>query len=424
MRPVEVMATGPVAEVAFELDGKEVVRLFERPYRQPLDFGDEYAPHELVARAYDGKGKEIGFARQWINLPRAAAEVEILIEKDASGKPAAAQLTWASRLGPNPSTVSLTLDGRELELDASRRAALPKLDLSGPHVLTADVEFSTDLRGRADMVLGGGRADETGTELTAVPVLVRSGDPPTAKSLEGRFSAAGIPLRVTSVVREPALVMMVRDPRIDSRSRQSLIDRDALSFTSGISERTFAYRTRMNKSDRLEVVWPVASQIPDRDAWNVVFETLKVDGPSPSLYDAIAHVRGQEVQPSPYRYADATAVAGVRAASSGSRRAVVLLLTGSDVDFSVRTAESVRHYLARIHVPLYVWSLGETRPPLLPPAAAWEESVDVSSPSKFRDAVDRVLEDLDRQSVVWLKGSHLPQDIVLAEGKDGLAIAR
>src|SRR5215831_8988166 len=108
------MATGPVSEVAFELDGREEVRLFERPYRQPVDFGDEYAPHELVARAYDAKGKEIAAARQWINLPRAAAEVQILIETAPSGKPSAARLTWASRLGPNPSKVRLTIDGQDL----------------------------------------------------------------------------------------------------------------------------------------------------------------------------------------------------------------------------------------------------------------------------------------------------------------------
>src|SRR5215831_20999555 len=124
------MATGPVSEVAFELDGREEVRLFERPYRQPLDFGEEYAPHELVARAYDAKGKEIALARQWINLPRAAAEVEILIEKEASGRPAAVRLSWASRLGPRPSRVSLTIDGHELALDDGRRAVLPLIDLS------------------------------------------------------------------------------------------------------------------------------------------------------------------------------------------------------------------------------------------------------------------------------------------------------
>ena len=94
---------------------------------------------------------------------------------------------------------------------------------------------------------------------------------------------------------------------------------------------------------------------------------------------------------------------------------MVLLLSGSDVDFSARSADSVRRYLERIHVPLYVWSLGETRPPLLSPAGAWGDFVDVSSHGKFHDAVSHLLDDLERQSVVWLKGSHLPQDIVLAD---------
>lgn len=423
MRPVEVMGTGPIAEVAFELDGREVVRLFERPYRQPVDFGDEYAPHELAARAYDAKGKEIAFTRQWINLPRAAAEVEILIEKDASGKPAAAKLAWASRLGPHPSKVSLTLDGDDLVLDEHRRAALPPLDLSGPHVLTADVEFSDDLRGRADMVLGGGRADETGTELTAVPVVGASGDAPTVKSLEGRFSADGKPLHVTTVAREPALVLMVRDEHLDDSELRSVFL--SLAMGSGSQRlRSFQWSTRMSKSDRLEVVWPIPRQVPDRDAWNVLFETVRLDGPSPSFFDAVVGMHGPDHAPSLRRYADATAVAGVRAAASGSRRAVVLLLTGSDLDFSARSAESVRHYLERIHVPLHVWSLGEIKPPLRLPASVWGDYEDVSSPTKLHAAVDRLLDDLDRQSVVWLKGSHLPQDIVLDDAKDGLAIAR
>ena len=69
----------------------------------------------------------------------------------------------------------------------------------------------------------------------------------------------------------------------------------------------------------LEVVWPVATQIPDRDAWNVIFEAVRVDGPSPSLYDAVMRVRGKAPDSALRRYADATAVAGVRAAASGSR---------------------------------------------------------------------------------------------------------
>jgi hypothetical protein len=418
------MATGPVAEVAFELDGREVVRLFERPYRQPVDFGEEYAPHELVARAFDAKGKLIATARQWINLPRAAAEVEILVEKDSFGKPAAAKLSWASRLGPRPSKVSLTLDGNELVLDEHRRAALPPLDLSNPHVLTADVEFSNDLRSRADLVLGGDLADEAGSELTAVPIIGRSDEPPPAKSLEGRFSAGGKVLHVTSVVREPAVVLMVRDEYFDLAERRKIFSSEGNAF-DGQRARNASWHARLGKSDRLEVVWPAPTQVPDRDAWNVLFDSNRIEGSSPSLFDAVMADHRSRHRNASCRYADAVAVAGVRAAASGSRRAVVLLLTESDDDQSLRSADSVRRYLERIHVPLYVWSLGEVEPPARLPASDWGSFEDVSSAGKFQKAVDHVLDDLDRQSVVWLKGSHLPQDIVLMNtGGDGLTIAR
>jgi hypothetical protein len=216
---------------------------------------------------------------------------------------------------------------------------------------------------------------------------------------------------------------MVRDERLDDAELRKMLL--SLSLGSGSQRvRSFQWSTRMSKSDRLEVVWPIPKQIPDRDAWNVLFETVKVDGPSPSFFDAVVGVHGPYHPTAPRRYADATAVAGVRAAASGSRRAVVLVLTGDDDDRSVRSAESVRRYLQRIHVPLYVWSLGEIKPPLQLPASAWGDYEDVSSPSKLHAAVDRVLQDLDRQTVVWLKGSHLPQDIVLADAGDGLAIAR
>jgi len=83
---VQVLSTGPVVEVAYELDGREVVRLSgSRTWKQDVDFGTEYFPHELVARGFDAKGREIALARQWINLPRAPAEVEIVLEKDKKG---------------------------------------------------------------------------------------------------------------------------------------------------------------------------------------------------------------------------------------------------------------------------------------------------------------------------------------------------
>jgi hypothetical protein len=37
---------------------------------------------------------------------------------------------------------------------------------------------------------------------------------------------------------------------------------------------------------------------------------------------------------------------------------------------------------------------------------------------------EHLRQDLDRQSIVWIEGHHLPQEIVLAEGEDGMTLVR
>ncbi len=61
VQPVSVLVERPVAAVRFELDGKAVGRVEKAPWTVSVDFGPELAPHELVARALDAEGKEIGF---------------------------------------------------------------------------------------------------------------------------------------------------------------------------------------------------------------------------------------------------------------------------------------------------------------------------------------------------------------------------
>ena len=416
VRPIEVVATGPVADVAFELDGREVARVFDRPYRQPLDFGVEYAPHELVARAHDAKGKEIALARQWINLPRPPAEVQIVLEKDKSGKVVAVGLAWASRMGPRPTGVVLTFDGQPLSVDIARRARLPEYDASLPHVVSAEVEFPGGLLGRADRVLGGGSADEAGSELTAVPVRGPNDRAPSVDSLQGRFRKNGETLRVVAVERGPALVFLVRDPAENKEAfrRFGPYDHDLARA-----------ETRLEIEDRIQLVWPLAKEIPDQSASNVLFDTAEIiHGVSTNFLFALLKSGRAPAGAGDRRFADAVAVAGVSAAANGSRRAVVLVLGEGDQDHSSRAPSSIRRYLERIHVPLYVWSLSRGTPPKLPPAAEWNEYDDISTVGKLHDAASRVQNDLSRQSIVWIEGRHLPQDITLVDAGDGFGIAR
>jgi hypothetical protein len=415
VRPVEVMATGPVAELAFELDGREVVRLFERPYRQPVDFGDEYSPHELVARAFDAKGQEIALARQWINLPRPPAEVGILLETGKSGKVIAARLAWASRMGPHPTSIALSIDGRPLSVDASGRAPLPAYDASVPHVVSSEVEFPGGIRGHADRVLGGGAADEAGSNLTAIPVRGATETPPSVESLQGRFRKNGDALRVMAVEHGPAQVYMVRDP---GEIKEAF--RRFGPYNRGLA----GVETRLEIEDRIQLVWPLATEVPDQNASNVIFdEAGTIHGVDANFLFALTHGGTAKNGDAPRRFADAVAVAGLAAAATGSRRALVLALGENDWDHSRRSGTSIRHYLERIGVPLYVWSLAPERTAALP-AAAWGEFDDVSSVIKLHRAASRVQNELRRQSIVWIEGRHLPQDIVLADAGDDLAIAR
>jgi hypothetical protein len=410
------VATGPVADVAFEIDGREVARVFDRPYRQPLDFGEEYAPHELVARAHDATGKEIALARQWINLPRPPAEVQIVLEKDKSGKAVAVSLAWASRMGPRPTDVELTFDGRSLAVDAERHARLPEYDASLPHVVSAGVEFPGGLYGRADRVLGGGTADEAGSELTAIPVRGPNERPPSVESLQGRFRKNGDALRVVAVEHGPALVLLVRDPAEN---------KEAFRRFGPYDHNLGKIETRLEIDDRIQLVWPLATEVPDQTASNVLFDVAQIiHGVNTNFLFALLQPGSAPAGTSERRFADAVAVAGVSASANGSRRAVVLVLGEGDQDHSRRTAGSIRRYLERIHVPLYVWSLAREKPPKRPPAAEWDQFEDISTVGKLHDAASRVQNDLSRQSIVWIEGRHLPQDITLVDAGDGIGIAR
>ena len=328
----------------------------------------------------------------------------------------AVSLAWASRMGPRPTAVALTFDGQPLPVDVTRHARLPEYDASLPHVVSAEVEFPGGLHGRADRVLGGGSADEAGSELTAVPVRGPNERPPSVESLQGRFQKNGEALRVVAVERGPALVLLVRDPAENKEAFRRF----------GPYDRNLAkIETRLEIDDRIQLVWPLATEIPDQSASNVLFDTAGIiHGVNSNFMFALLQSGSAAAGTSERRFADAVAVAGVSAAASGSRRAVVLVLGEDDQDHSSRAPDSIRHYLERIHVPLYVWSLSREKPPKRPAAAEWEGFEDISTVVKLHEAASRVQNDLMRQSIVWIEGRHLPQDITLVDAGDGIGIAR
>lgn len=401
-QPFELSVSGRTAAVEIVLDGTVVQRLAGPPWKGKVDFGADLAPHELVARALDANGREIALSRQWINLPRPPAEVELALEAGRSGAPNRVRLTWERLNQDPPVSSSVTLDGVPLQLDPAGRASLPSYDPNSTHVLTAELRFPSNIVARKDMIFGG-EGGETYTELTAVPVRMLKGRLPKAEALQGWFlDEKGEPLKVTAVEEGPGELYVVRVPSTDYVKTQLSVGRGGTAWRmSGLF---------LNKNDLIRMVSPWSRAYVGGGARSDLFD---LSPHTPSKYGLMSHLiasyfkrDGSEV----LRPADAVAVAGLHAMAGGRRRVVVLVLDAQSGDESVYDPVAVRRYLSSIRVPLHVWSLDRDTSAM----KAWGEVEEAWSVAGLELAFRKVADELERQRIVLLEGRHLPQSVRLS----------
>lgn len=408
IHPVEVSVSGPVAAIEIQLDGAPVGTLSEPPWVRRVDFGPELLPHELVARALDAEGREIARTRQWVNLPRPPAEIALSLEGEDPATPTAARLTWESLIATSPRRVSLTLDGRPLEVDGGGRASLPSLKPGVPHVLTAEVDFGPGVAARRDVLLGA-KTGELFGELTSAPVRLRGGELPPPERLQGWFSAGGAPLSPLAVEDEPRQIVVVRDlmarqflakmPGIAiNPPHLPLLSQERLRFLS-------AYPRRKVKEASVADVFDPSRDFTSRDG---------------GLLRILTQVSFPGEGTTRQRLADAVAVAGLQAYAGSHPRAVLLVLGPRPVDDSLYEPAAIRRYLAALRVPLHVWSIAP--PAASTAAAAWGAFEDVSSRAGFIKAFERLREDLESQRIVFLEGLHLPQAVRLTPAATGVEL--
>jgi hypothetical protein len=420
-QPIELTVIGPVASVELLLDGAPAGRLTGPPWRGEINFGSSLVPHELVARGLDEQGIEVTRAQQWINLPRPPAEVEILLENEAAGRPAAARLTWQSLTGESPSAIAVTFDDKPLTLASGGRVQLPAWDPEASHVLTAELRFSGAVTARQDVVFGGRWGEQVATELTAVPVRLRPGQAlPAPERMQGWFRAGGRSLNVAAVDEGPAELLVVRDLAIQnaldkllaggSRARPTLNMRGAEFDQRSPDYRRFSMT--LPKQDTVRLIWPVAKAIAGASLPVELFDTSRdLDAREGGLLWFLARSIPGVGDPSRQRLADAVAVAGLQALYANRRRAVLLVLSEQPVDTSRSDPALVRRYLEAIRVPLVVWTLGD---PASPAATAWGVAEKISAVGRMQKAFSRLEQELAGQRIVWVDGRLLPQAIELS----------
>ncbi|HEY4592392.1 MAG TPA: hypothetical protein VIJ61_08300, partial [Thermoanaerobaculia bacterium] len=251
--PVELTVSGPAASVEIVVDGRSAGTLPGAPWKGTINFGSSLLPHQVVARALDAQGHELGRAEEWVNLAHPPSKAEIVLEEGGKGPPKGAKVVWTNLKGEKPHAVSLAFDGLPVALDANGRGTLPAHDLGSIHVLTAQVDFTPLESVRQDLAYGGEYGSEVATELTGVPVRARSGEVPPAGKLAGQLTAKGKPLTVAAVENGPAKLYVVRVPTAKEVAEKM--------GRVGHLARDIRYEMQLGKEDGIRFVFPIPKRI-------------------------------------------------------------------------------------------------------------------------------------------------------------------
>ncbi len=444
VHPVELMVADGVARVELQLDDATIATLSHPPWRADCDLGESLAPHSLTAIARDASGAVVGSARLLVNLPRAQAELSLLLEHSGDGT-TVVQLAWQSAFASRPRDLVVTFDGQPVPVTHLDQVGLPPHDPETFHLLRACVTFDDGVSAESELGFGGGFSAAVATELTAIPVTLASAHhSPDAEQLERRLIIRGRPARVAAVDEGDAEAILVvehgaeklldamienlisEEGRRQRRARRTVIGEHS-EIVNGMLVTRPGFALPADDPVRgtahgcpLRLLRPFAESAQrDGTTWERFRVSQAVPRPEGALPWIVRVIPRSVDTAAPQSIADAVAFAGLLASSRGQRRAVVLLTSNRPDDASRLEPRNVMGFLERLHVSFLVWS-PESRPDR---KSAWGKSVEVSNARLLGVAVDDLDALLDRQRIVWVEGAHLPQEVALTPGGGAVRLA-
>lgn len=420
--PVEVSLTGD-ASLELRLNNRIVGEADQPPWRFEVDFGRDLEPHELVAIARDTEGREIGRARQWVNLQlQAGADATMIFSGGEPSSPRQVGLEWVSIGERQPKSIEVLFDGTPLSFDDPARIPLPDYDPDNIHLVSATLSFHDETHSRLEATFGAGLGSTVKSELTALAIEIdgKRKQTPKPEALQGWFLKDGEPLTVHGVENGYAEIIVVRDPAVQEALEDTL--RSLSLYNMRKSDRRRAYGNLGFKT-YLRIMSPAAAPLSPTEVTPEMF--MRSEALEASERGLLWMSQRTRPQSFPLLLPNAVALAGSQAHASTRRRAVLLMLGDTpslERDFD---AASTRRYLEHLRVPLHVWSLGSQ------PRPEWGEVHELPLAGdnfsrghrRFKQLVETLREDLDRQRIVWLEGSHLPQSIELAPEAIGIRLA-
>jgi hypothetical protein len=412
-QPVEVTVAGDVARVELVLDRHVVAVVKGPPWRAMVDFGASPLPHRLEARAFAADAKDAAAqATQKINAIAPPRYLDIVL--DRAGKSTVARVLWLSVDQARPNKIEARFDGAPIFVNRDLTIPLPAYGGGRAHLLEVSAQGGKE-EYDAQAIVGAAFESSAAAEMTAVPVKVTSATKPS----DIACSVAGNRVDAVALDDLPAEVIVVRD-------------RSAAEFVTKIEAGTGVRRTTdkvqsigaqtmpmLTRGDRVRFLWssPRAGQ---GNVAAMLFDSSRsfstTDGTP--LQTLLSRISAPDEGTLTARYADAVAVAGLRASQSQRPRAVILVLSGDAADPSQMRPAGTIAYLRSLGVPLYVWTLGDQA------TGAWGKATDISSRSKLDSAIAALQRDLDAQRILWVKGDYLVSEVEMRSGGAEMLAAR
>lgn len=410
-RQVEIAVQGPVAAIEVSLDGRLVHRLENEPWVLEVDFGSRLIPHRLVATTFDKSGIVVDSTYQIINYSRLSFAATIVLDPAGGGLARHGRVVWQGALNEPPRQIELLFDRQPLSVDPAGSFTLPEYDPQAIHVLEAAVVFADGSTGLADLTFGGQYVDQTTTALTAVPVTSALGEPWSRDQVRSWLQRDTTPLEVFTVTAPTGVVVVLRDNRLERSTRSVLPWRNHMIRSRYSSSGSASYQVMAICARPLENS-PGTFRLSHPTNVNPQYGLRRVllhEGPlvpNKSIDGRKLVKKGQKLW-------DSLAVAGLNATRKNVPRLVVLMISNKLEDNSQLTVDQAVDYLRSIHVPLLIWAPDEQA---LEMFGLSQHEGSHLGPAGLGDLEEQVGHELKSQTIVWVKGEHLPNELSLSDG--------
>ena len=388
--PVIVDLNGQPGPARLLLDGRQVCEVSARAPACMIDVGPDPRVRALDLERLDRNGKVVERIRRWINRPAAEGKIRAVGSCDDKRGQCEFQLQWAHPSKLDPSSVTVSLDGRSVRKGTEPLVRFSFNPKRPPQVLTVEAAFPDGQRADFTQLLHGSYPEKAEASLHPVPVEVA----PSAggDDLGARLRSAG--WKVRAVDEGETEILFVLQPKAISRFAQA---------TSDIARNPAMF------GGALEGLGPLWFVVADESL--SLMQPAVVGEHSKRWLPALITMSSR-ASLARIRTADAVTAGGYRLGGVPRRRIMVLVLGPRDFfepDSSTLSSAQALEYLRRVGVPLIVWRVEVPTSAIQPPALAnlareeWPEGEWIRTSHDFPRAIARLRDVIDRQRLVWLE---------------------